>query len=231
MIGRDSRRRLTIPGSGGTLDFGIQEAPMSEPATPLSACTNENGPWPVQGEWTYEDYRRLPDDGRRYEVIHGVLYVNPAPRLLHQYVSSELLWRFQSFVRKRRLGFVLGAPLDLRLPGGVANPVQPDLLFVRREKAPDWKGQSLIGVPDLVVEIVSPGSRRFDRIVKLAAYQEAGVPEYWLVDLDACSVAVYALNDDGQYAEHCRGGRGEMVASRTLQGLRIKVSHLFPADE
>lgn len=204
---------------------------MSEPATPLSAFTNEDGHWPAQGEWTYEDYRRLPDDGRQYEVIRGVLYVNPAPRLLHQYVSAELLWRFQVFVRKRRLGFVLGAPIDLRLPGGIANPIQPDILFLRSEKAPDWRGQSLISLPDLVVEIVSPGSRRFDRIVKLAAYQEAGVPEYWLVDLDARAVAVYALTEDGQYMEHRRAGMGEMITSRTLQGFRVKVSSLFPEDE
>lgn len=203
---------------------------MSEPAV-LPNMFADEGQWPAQGEWTYEDYRRLPDDGQRYEVLRGVLYVNPAPRLLHQFVSSELLWRFQEFVRKRRLGFVLGAPLDLRLPCGVGNPVQPDLLFVRREKAPDWRGQSLIGVPDLLVEIVSPGSRRFDRIVKLAVYQEAGVPEYWLVDIDSCAVVVYALNGDGQYIEHSRGGKETTVASRVLQGLRVKVSSLFPEEE
>ena len=204
---------------------------MSEPAIPLNGFPSEDGRWPAQGEWTYEDYRRLPDDGRQYEVIRRVLYVNPAARLLHQFVSAELLWRLQGFVRKRRLGFVLGAPLDLRLPGGIANPIQPDILFLRHEKAPDWRGQSLIGVPDLVVEIVSPGSRRFDRIVKLAAYQEAGVPEYWLVDLDARAVAVYVLNEDVQYVEHRRAGLGEMITSRTLQGFRVKVSALFPQEE
>jgi len=72
---------------------------------------DERRRWPAQGEWTYEDYRHLPDDGQRYEVIRRVLYANPVPTLLHQYVSSELLWRFQTFVRKRKLGFVLGAPL------------------------------------------------------------------------------------------------------------------------
>lgn len=218
-------------GGGCTLDFEVQETPMSEPATPLDFRATGSGPWPAQGEWTYEEYRRLPDDGRRYEVIRGVLYVTAAPRLLHQFVSSELFWTFQRFVRRRGLGFVLGAPIDLKLPGGIASPIQPDVLFLRKEKAPDWKGQSFEGVPDLVVEIVSQGSRRLDRIVKFAAYWDAGVPEYWLVDLEAQAVVIYGLNDDGQYVERSQGGAGATVRSLVLPGLRVKVSALFPPAE
>lgn len=205
---------------------------MSEPAISLDFFQQDAGRrWPAQGEWTYEDYRRLPDDGQRYEVIRGVLFVNPAPALLHQYVSSELLWRVQTFVRKRRLGFVLGAPLDLKLPGAITDPVQPDLLFVRREKAPDWTRQSLAGVPDLVVEIVSPSSRRVDRTIKLAAYQDAGVPEYWLIETEARTVEIYVLSNAGRYVVHNSTGIGGLVSSKILTGFRVKVRSLFPADE
>jgi len=205
---------------------------MSEPETSLDFLNKQDGgPWPAQGEWTYDDYRRLPDDGRRYEVIRGVLHVTSTPRLLHQYVGSELLWIFQSFVRKRRLGQVLSGPLELRLAGGVATPIQPDVLFIHRGKAPDWTRQSLTVVPDLVAEIVSPGSGRFDRIVKLSAYQEAGVLEYWLIDLKARTIVVYVLNDEGHYTEWSRAGFEETVSSCILTRLRVKVSELFPPEE
>lgn len=87
---------------------------------------------PPQGQWTYEDYRRLPDDGWRYEVIKGELYTIPAPRTKHQIASANLTFAMTDFVRARHAGWVLYAPVDVRL-GELANPVQPDILFIRRE--------------------------------------------------------------------------------------------------
>src|SRR5690606_27422899 len=84
--------------------------------------------WPGPGEWTYEDYRQLPDDGYRYEIIEGELYMTPAPNIGHQRSSRNLEYALWHVVKKNTLGEVLDAPCDLILPGGT--PVQPDIMFI-----------------------------------------------------------------------------------------------------
>ena len=187
------------------------------------------GSWPAPGQWTYADYRRLPDDGRRYEVIRGFLYVGPAPSIIHQRALRRLLTNFDRFVLDHGLGEVFFAPVDILLPGGIAAPVQPDLVFIRAGEEPGDQALNFQGVPDLVAEVLSPGTRRVDLGVKLAAYLEAGVPEAWLVDPQARTMLVYALSEDGKsYVELSRGGVGESVVSRVLPGLRLEVSEIFP---
>lgn len=153
--------------------------------------------WPAQGEWTYEDYLRLPDDGQRYEIISGVLYVASAPSYIHQYVVSEILGELRYFVKKNQLGVVLTAPFDVRLPGS-RGVIQPDVLFIRQENVPDETTTAFQGVPDLVVEVLSPRTRRYDSSIKLDAYEQAGVREYWLIDPVARFALVYALPDHGR---------------------------------
>jgi Uma2 family endonuclease len=211
-----------------SLDFSVQEAPMSEPAYKLPR--NDDGQdWPVPGAWTYDDYVRLPDDGNRYEVIRGVLYVTPSPVTEHQFSSFEFSFHLSSFVRKGELGLVLAAPFDVRLPAGIANPVQPDVVFFRKGNEPRRGTGFFEGVPDLVAEVLSPGTRRRDRTLKLEAYQEAGVPEYWLLDPGRQAVWVYVLGKNGKYAELARGGVGESVESSVLPGFRVNVGALFMA--
>jgi len=209
---------------------------MSEPAYPLNLP--ESGPesggprWPVQGTWTYEDYLRLPDDGRRYEVIRGFLYVTPAPIFDHQYTVSQINRLLGNFVTERRLGVVLVAPFDVRLPGGIGNPVQPDVVFIRREQQPRSGDRRFDGVPDLVVEVLSSGNWRFDRNVKLEAYRDAGVPELWLVDPLARTVEVFVIAaNPSEYTLRERRGPGEMVGSAVLSSLQLEVDGLFPSDE
>jgi Uma2 family endonuclease len=198
---------------------------MTEPAYRLDLPETES--WPRQGDWTYEDYLRLPDDGNRYEVIRGNLYVTPAPRLKHQFSVAELSLRLGGFARENELGRVLWAPLDVNLPFGIATPVQPDIVFFRSANEPNWEKQSFDGVPDLVVEVLSPSTRSRDRRIKLRAYQDAGVPEYWMADPDARAVVVHVLQG-GRYVELCRGGVGERVRSAVLPGFEIAVADLFP---
>jgi Uma2 family endonuclease len=198
---------------------------MTEPAYRLDLPETEA--WPRQGDWTYEDYRRLPDDGNRYEVIRGVLYVTAAPRLKHQFSVFELSFRLASFARERGLGTVLTAPLEVNLPFGIGTPVQPDVVFFRKMNEPDWEEQSFDGVPDLVAEVLSPRTRSRDRKVKLAAYQDAGVPEYWMADPSSREVVVHVLQN-GRYVEFCRGGVGDWVRSSVLPGFEVEVAHLFP---
>jgi Uma2 family endonuclease len=205
---------------------------MSEPAYPLSLPEEHDGQtWPVQGEWTYEDYLRIPrrpDDGRRFEIIRGVLYVTATPTWPHQVAVSVLSYLLQDFVRKHRLGVVAVAPFDIRLPQRISDPVQPDLFFFRTGNGPRGDDASFEGVPDLVIEVFSPRTRRRDRTVKLDAYRAAGVPECWLVDPKARTVVIYGLSEDRtRYTELARGGVGETVGSAVLPGLEVEVGELF----
>ncbi|MCP4578145.1 MAG: Uma2 family endonuclease, partial [Deltaproteobacteria bacterium] len=89
--------------------------------------------FPTQGQWTYEDWLQLPDDGYRYEVIDGVLHMSPPPRTDHQRISFRLARRLGNFAEKHSLGEVFSAPTGVRLPNQPV-PVQPDILFIRAER-------------------------------------------------------------------------------------------------
>jgi Uma2 family endonuclease len=158
--------------------------------------------------------------------------VTPAPIFDHQYTVSQINRLLGNFVAERRLGVVLVAPFDVQLPGGISNPVQPDALFIRREQQPRSGDRRFEGVPDLVVEVLSPGNWRLDRNVKLEAYRDAGVPEVWLVDPLARTVEVFAAAAHrSEYILRERRGEGETVSSAVLSDLRIEISELFPSDK
>lgn len=187
--------------------------------------------WPVQGEWTWEDYLRLPDDGQRYEIVEGVLYVAAAPTFAHQFSVSELIFAMTTFVKRRQLGLVLVAPFDVRLPG-VADPVEPDVMFFRGGNEPHADDKYFQGVPDLVVEVLSPGTSHVDRGVKYDAYEKAGVAEYWLADPRSRSITVYHLDARRRkYDELGRFGPGESVGSVVLAGFETEVAALFPPSK
>lgn len=200
---------------------------MAEPIRSLT--THQNQVWPVQGNWTYEDYLRLPDDDNRYEVIRGHLYVTAAPVIGHQWVVSRLYRALGNYGLETGFGDVLGAPIDILLPDGIATPVQPDVVFFRAGNLPGFEDKNFQGVPDLVIEVESPTTRKRDRTVKLDAYRDAGVPEYWRVEISARAVVVHVLSEDRQrYEEFGRFGLGETVRSAVLPGLAIPVDDLFP---
>ncbi|MFQ5342112.1 MAG: Uma2 family endonuclease [Anaerolineae bacterium] len=187
----------------------------------------EGGPWPAQGEWAYEDYLRLPDDGRRYEIIEGVLYVTAAPRFNHQYVVQVLIRRLGDLVEQRNLGVVIPAPFEVHLPD-IARPVQPDLIFIQAEWQPAPEAGSFEGAPDLVVEVLSPSTARRDRVVKFWAYERAGVPEYWIVDPRVPMIEVYVLQE-GVYTLHGQYVSGDSLSSPAFPELLLPVEDLFPS--
>ena len=201
---------------------------MTQPA--YAFLRQEDGAdWPAQGAWTYDDFLRLPDDGQRYEIIRGVLYVTPAPAYKHQFVAGRFFRQADAFAEEHGLGVVLMAPFDVLLPFGLGTPVQPDVVYLRTENVPHWEDKSFKGVPDLVAEVLSPGTRRRDQQTKLAVYRDAGVPELWMLDPDAGRVVVHIFQER-RYTELCRGGRGEEVWSSVLPGFRLAVDSLFPAS-
>jgi Uma2 family endonuclease len=133
--------------------------------------------------WTVDDLARLPDDGNRYEIIDGELFVTPAPTMLHQRAVGELFALLREYLQGAPVGLPFVAPVDV-----VYSPrraVQPDVLVVPRMKGrlPDRlrQGQPLL----LAAEVLSPSTRGVDRIEKRHLYRDEGVPEYWIVDLDA----------------------------------------------
>lgn len=179
----------------------------------------------AQGDWTYEDYLALPDDGRRYEIIEGVLYVTNAPDIDHQFAVSELLGEMRAFVKQHNLGYVLTAPFEVHLSER-SRPVQPDILFIRTEQWPGPGVKFFEGSPDLIVEVLSPASIRTDRHVKFNAYEQAGVPEYWVVNPKLRSVEVYTLSND-EYGLLGQFAGDELVLSKVLEGLAIVTRTLF----
>ncbi len=181
---------------------------------------------PEQGRWTYEDYCLLPDDGKRYEVIRGVLYMSPAPRTRHQRAISALFGALYNFVTTRQLGEALTSPIDVLLTG-LASPVQPDLLFVCRERSHIIEEKFIRGAPDLVMEVLSPTNRAHDREIKFEVYAEAGVREYWIVDLETRSIEVYWL-DGRAFRLHGRFGPETIATSRVLDGLEVNVASACP---
>ena len=186
--------------------------------------------WPAQGEWTYEDYKKLPDDGRRYEIIEGVLYVTAAPGFDHQYTVTRLLVHLDNLVTEQNLGVVLVAPFEVHLPD-IAQPVQPDVLFVAAERAPRPGAEGFTGAPDLIVEVLSQSTARTDRLVKFGAYERAGVREYWLADPRTRSVEVYSLSEEGTYEMAGQYTPGETVKSAVLSDLALPVDELFVAEQ
>ncbi len=144
--------------------------------------------------WTREQVLALPDDGNRYELVDGELLVSPSPRILHQRGVRTLFRAIDAHVECHRLGEVLSSPSDLDLRDGQL--VQPDLFVVGHppgERPSEW---SEVGIPILVAEVLSPSTARYDRTLKRKLYQRTGVPEYWIVDLDARLVERWRPDDE-----------------------------------
>jgi Uma2 family endonuclease len=145
-------------------------------------------------EWTYDEFSRLPDDGNRYEVIAGELYVTPAPGKEHQIVSARFNWKLRGFATvQHQLGEVLYAPIDVLLGDG--EYLQPDLVFLRRDHEHYWTRRGIEGPPDLVIEVLSPSTASRDRVLKRDRYARFGVPEYWIIDAKARHVEIYRRDD------------------------------------
>jgi len=182
--------------------------------------------WPAQGEWTYDDYLRLPDDGNRYEIVEGVLYVTNAPGFDHQFAVHQIAVAFELWLRANPGGVVLTAPFEVHLPG-IARPVQPDVLFITTERRPAPGAGFFEGAPDLVVEVLSPGTMRTDRYVKFDAYERAGVREYWLLDPHARFVEVYVRTEGGEFVLLGQFLADESIRSKVLPGFSLDTRSLF----
>ena len=172
----------------------------------VMAAPVQPGRWPdhVAGEWTVDDLETLPDNGLRYEILDGTLLVTPSPTPRHQGVLLELAVLLRGVCPPDHRVFV--APLDWQ-PDGLTS-LQPDLLVVRRDRVGDRK---ITQTPTLVVEVVSPGTARIDRMIKFSRYAEGGIGQYWIVDPQVPSIKVYDLVDQA-YALVAEGAGPDPVS-------------------
>lgn len=170
---------------------------------------------------TYEDYAAIPDDGRRHEILDGEHYVNPAPNIRHQIISIRLSTALHGFVQTHRLGYVFAAPTDVVL--SEHDVVVPDVVFVSNARADLLTEANIQGPPDLVVEILSSSTRRYDTRLKFDMYERAGVGEYWIVDPDEDVVTVFRREGE----RFRRVDPGDTITTPLLPGFALPLSAIF----
>lgn len=177
---------------------------------------------------TYEDFVRIPDDGKRHEIIDGVHYVTPAPVRRHQQLLGRLHLAIARFLEEHpALGEVYLSPLDT-----VFSPwdiVEPDLLFVAADQLDILTEPNIQGAPALVVEILSPSTRRRDLGIKRQLFDRGGVREYWLIDPRAHDVTISRRMPDGTFPKASQHGVGDHASLTTplLPGFALSVAQLF----
>jgi Uma2 family endonuclease len=172
---------------------------------------------------TYEDYAALPADGRRWELIDGELELSPAPSPRHQTVSRRLQHELMAQLEDTDIALVFNAPVDLILsPHDI---VQPDLVLVRTGKNIITE-RAIEGLPDVVVEILSPSSGLMDKRVKRALYARFGVPEYWLVEPQVGSIEICLLRETG-LEPALRFDRASRLTSPAFPEIDVNLEHVF----
>ena len=175
--------------------------------------------------FTYRDYLLLPDDGRRHELIEGDFYVTPAPGTLHQTVSRRLQQLLMQQLEDPGLAQVFNAPVDLHLDDTTC--LQPDLVVICSARAALIKPAAIVGVPDLVVEILSASHPGNDRFLKRGVYARFNVPEYWIVDPVNGVVTVLRSSAPGRYDLEARFDRAATLTSEEFPELAVPLPRVF----
>lgn len=200
----------------------------------------------LEGTYTYADYL-LWQFEERVELLKGKIFrMSPAPNTRHQRISSKISRIIGNYLEDSKCD-IFTAPFDVRLSvnedvniskkfrsktkslpdGKITTVVQPDICVICNPDIIDEKG--CVGSPDLVIEILSPGNSRRELKDKFEIYQEAGIPEYWIVDPDREDIIIYTLLKDVYVgsAPYCTG---DNLRSKAIQGFEIEVSRIFPTQ-
>ena len=173
-----------------------------------------------------DDIWDAPDDGKRYEVIDGALYMSTAPDLDHQrpcLALGALIWQF---VRQHNLGEIFTSPVGLILDE--ENGLQPDLVYVSKARAAILTRRGIRGTPDLVVEVLSPSTEAQDRGIKMRRFAAAGVPHYWIIAPETRSLEAYRLGEH-DYEHTGTYGPRDIFRPDLFPGLEIPMADLWPA--
>jgi len=179
----------------------------------------------VAPKLTYQDLREMPNDGKRYELIEGEVYITPSPNWKHQRAASNLHFFIRDYLENRNLGEVYFAPFDVVFDD--RNVCQPDLLYIRKERHSILTSANVSGAPDLVIEILSPGTARYDRETKLQVYARAGVPELWYVDPEPETIEILNLGSQGHYRLTQLARDDDALASTAFPGIPLTPRKVF----
>ncbi|OGO38141.1 MAG: hypothetical protein A2Z03_06450 [Chloroflexi bacterium RBG_16_56_8] len=174
--------------------------------------------------WTYEEYRALPEDGNRYEVVEGELLMTAAPLIDHQRVSANLQFILETYIRANSWGTLFDAPVELYLDE--KSFVEPDIVCVAQAHRGIIKKKNITGVPDLIVEILSPSTARYDRVIKMNAYARHQVPHYWIVDPEAKTLEAFEW-EKGTYRLVAARAEEETFQPALFPSLTISLADLW----
>ena len=174
-------------------------------------------------KYTYEDYLKTPDD-KRYELINGELLMTPSPIPNHQRISGKLEFVVRKFVTENNLGEVFYAPCDVYLDD--ENVVQPDILFISKDRLNIIGDKNIQSAPNLVIEIISENSVYRDMVQKKRLYARFGVKEYWIVIPEEKEVEVYILKGEA-YQLYKTYTKVDILESPSLKGLKIGLKEIF----
>ena len=178
----------------------------------------------INRRWTFEELAaELPESNLPTELWDGELIMSPSPTPLHQEVADRFHDFLKAWVRHERAGKTWCAPIDMVL--STRRSTQPDVLFISTARL-NIVQDRIRGAADLVAEVVSPDSRRRDRLDKRDLYEQYGVKEYWIIDPEAQTVEALFL-EAGQYRLVGRWRPGEQARSRLLKGFTFSVNRLF----
>lgn len=181
---------------------------------------------PASARFTYEDFLLFPDDGKRHEIIDGEHFVTPSPNTRHQVIVGNLYWALRGFLEQHPLGRAFLAPFDVVLSN--YDVVEPDLLYISRQRLDVLTTKNVRGAPDLVIEIVSEGTRRKDEVIKRRLYERSDVGEYWVVDPELESVKVYQRAEQGlRRAAEYSNEAGDVLTTPRLPGLELPLADVF----
>jgi Uma2 family endonuclease len=185
-------------------------------------------PAPRDTRLTYEDFLLFPDDGRRHEIIDGEHYVTPSPNTRHQELVGRLYFELALYLRDhRQAGRVFLAPFDVVFTRW--DVVEPDLLLVAGDQTSIITDKNVQGAPALVVEILSPGTRKTDEQVKRRLFDRGGVREYWLVDPELELIKVFRRQVDGSFRRDAELTREvlDVLTTPLLEGFTLHLHKLF----
>jgi Uma2 family endonuclease len=175
---------------------------------------------------SYEEFQELPRDGsKRFELIEGEVFMTPSPNTKHQRAVGRLFRALSDFVEENDLGEVFIAPYDIVFSKWTA--LEPDLLFIRQDRRSIITEANVQGAPDLVIEILSPSNKAYDRKTKLVAYEKAGVPELWYLDPEEKTAEILNRGGGGRYVVTATLSGNDAIVSTALRGLSLRLDQVF----
>ena len=200
------------------------EADMTTHESVPMVMLADDVPGPKQGEWTYNDYVTFTSDGEWYEIVNGVLVKAPSPDIPHQSAVARFTYYLLAHVEFAGLGKMVPAPADVVLSPN--NVYQPDVLVVLNAHLDRVQEKRVVGAPDLVIELGSPSTALYDRLMKYDIYARFGVPEYWIAKAASRTIEVLVL-EEGTYRSLGVFHGQDRLPSRIVPELPVAVDQFF----